>query len=57
MIFNTFKVSDWSDKREEIDISSLEELIDFVENTQEKRAIIWHYRGKWELIDYDDYIE
>ena len=56
MIFNTFKVSDWSDKREEIDISSLEELIDFVENTKEKQAII-RFDEKWELIDYDDWIE
>lgn len=57
MKFYTYKVSDWRDEGKDIDISSLEELMDFVENTEEMRVIIWYYKGKWELIDYDDYIE
>ena len=57
MIFNTFKASNWSAKREEMDISSLEELIDFVENTKEQQVIIRFFNKEWELIDYDDYIE
>jgi len=57
MKFYTYKVSDWSfDKGEYINISTLEELISFIKNTKETQVII-RFDEKWELIDYDDWIE
>ena len=57
MIFNTFKASDWAYEGEKTNINTLKELIDFIESTKEQQAIIRFFNGKWELIDYDDYIE